>query len=159
MVLSLEISGTLFSAIRHSEIHVENKTNEEQVKRDESKSLPEENLGAKVHIEEEERSGQVGEHVPNKRSGIDGERSGVDGDEADDEGGDESAGGEDGAEAGAVVAVAEGGEGGEDVRGAVAEGEESDGGHAGREVEVRCEVCGDDGEVELCGGDEDVEVE
>lgn len=53
---------------------------------------------------------------------------------------------------------AEGNEG-EDVEGAVAEGEEHDGVHAGKEVEVRGELCGDEGEMVLCGGDEDVEVE
>lgn len=57
------------------------------------------------------------------------------------------------------MSVAEGGERGEDVGSAVAEGEEGDGGHAGREVEVRGEFSSDDGEVVLCGGDEDVEVE
>lgn len=157
--LSLEICGTLSCAIRHPQIHVEHKTYEEQVEGNESDGLPKENLGAEVDVEEEHCSGEVEENIPNEGRGIDGEGRGVDGDEADDEGGDEGAGGEDGAEAGAVLAGSEGSEWGEDVGGAVAEGEKRDGGHAGGEGEVGGEFGGDEGEVVLGGGDEDVEVE
>lgn len=96
------------SAIRHPQIHVEDKPYEEEVEGNEADGLPKENLGAEVDVEEEHCSGEVEENIPNERRGIDGEGRGVDGDKADDEGGDEGAGGEYSAEASAVLAGAEG---------------------------------------------------
>ena len=151
--------GLLSSSSAQTHVHIKHKANKEQVKANEANGLPQINLGAQIHIEEEESGDEVEHDVPDERGRVEGEGRGVDGDEPDDEGGDEGTGGEDGAEAGAVVAAADGGEGGEDVRGAVAEGEEGDGGDGGGEVEGDDEPGGDEGEVVLRGFDEEVEEE
>lgn len=74
------------------QIHPEDESNEKDIEEDEADRLPEEDLGAKVDVEEGGGRDEVEKDVTHEGTWIEGERAGEYSHGADDEGGDEGAG-------------------------------------------------------------------
>lgn len=121
--------------------------------------MPQINLGAQIHIEQEQRRRQIKHHVPHKRRRLERKGRGVNRHKPHHERRHESAGGQNRAEPGSVLPRPDRRDRGKDVRGAVSEREEGDGGHAGGQIEGKNELGGDEREVILRCFDEDVEEE